>query len=165
MVSIKSIVGINKKVVFATAWRLARNAAERHGGKPSQFFPECLKAAWSQYRQVDQIGLAWAGSEWSKHGIERIYFNDLAQHAGLNCQHDINGNISSASFQGRSISADSARKIGFEFDYSKFFWDINNQKFVFHNVPFEYQGDILVSVLTNSIESIFKRRHVCWLPK
>jgi len=37
---------INKKQLFKTAWGLAKNAAWSFGGKPVEYFAECLKKAW-----------------------------------------------------------------------------------------------------------------------
>ena len=37
---------INKKQLFKTAWGSAKNAAWSFGGKPVEYFAECLKKAW-----------------------------------------------------------------------------------------------------------------------
>lgn len=53
----------NKKGMFRYAWKNAKYAAKLHGGKPSQYFSECLKLAYkdalnSQKHYVEEIDKA-----------------------------------------------------------------------------------------------------------
>jgi hypothetical protein len=48
--------------------------------------------------------IAIGGRRWTKNGHDRIYINDWAEFAGLETSHYNTGNVSSASFQGRSIA-------------------------------------------------------------
>ena len=43
---------VDKKQLFKTAWGLAKNAAWSFGGKPVEYFAECLKKAWSFVKPV-----------------------------------------------------------------------------------------------------------------
>lgn len=48
--------------------------------------------------------VAIGGRRWTKSGHDRVYINDWAAFAGLETSHYGTGNVSSASFQGRSIA-------------------------------------------------------------
>lgn len=43
---------MNTKTVMNGAWKIARQAAERHGGKASEYIAESLKMAWAIYKKV-----------------------------------------------------------------------------------------------------------------
>ena len=54
---------------------------------------------------------AIGGSRWQKNGMDRVYINNWAQFAGIETSHYGTGNISSASYQGESISNSQAYKL------------------------------------------------------
>lgn len=52
---------------------------------------------------VDTL-VAIGGRRWQKNGMDRVYINDWAAHAGLETSHYKTGNVCGATFQGRSIA-------------------------------------------------------------
>ena len=55
--------------------------------------------------------VAIGGNRWQKNGMDRVYFNDWAELAGLEVTRYNTGNISSASYQDRGISNSQAYKL------------------------------------------------------
>lgn len=55
--------------------------------------------------------VAIGGNRWKRGDKDRVYFNDWAEMAGLELGHYNTGNISSASYQGESISNSQGHKI------------------------------------------------------
>ena len=43
---------MNTKTVMIGAWKIARQAAERHGGKSSEYIAESLRLAWAIYKKA-----------------------------------------------------------------------------------------------------------------
>lgn len=43
-----------KKQLMAGAWKIARNAQKKFGGKVSEYFAQSLKRAWMLYKQAEK---------------------------------------------------------------------------------------------------------------
>src|SRR5690625_4471244 len=43
---------MNTKTVMIGAWKIAKQGAERHGGKASEYIAESLKMAWAIYKNA-----------------------------------------------------------------------------------------------------------------
>jgi len=104
------------KNVMKKAWSIARNAAAKFGGKAMEYIAMALRMAWEEVKgmkkavidRIDEL-TALGFKRWQKNGMDRLYINATA--LGLNCTHYKTGNISSAEFQGESISNSHARQM------------------------------------------------------
>ncbi|MCX4543752.1 hypothetical protein [Streptomyces sp. NBC_01565] len=70
---------------------------------------------------------AIGGSRWQRGDMDRIYFNNPAQLAGLETSHYKTGNISGAHWQGELISNSQAYKLATSID--KLWYDLADGKF------------------------------------
>lgn len=77
-------------------------------------------------KRMQQIG----GNRWQKKGMDRVYFNDLPQRAGMDVSKYKSGNISSASLRGRGISNSKAKEIYGNLASSKVYYDRTKRKMV-----------------------------------
>lgn len=105
---------MTKREIMTTAWTLAREGADKFGGKPAQYIAEALRIAWKESKtmnkpiteRIDEL-TAMGFNRWQKNGMDRMYIN--ASTLGLDCCYYKTGNISGATFRGKSISNNEAR--------------------------------------------------------
>jgi hypothetical protein len=73
---------VNRRQIFRNAWRIARNAASRHGGRPAQYIAQAMGMAWALLaranlpRLAGQIGRIQGvvrANAYEKEGRRRIY--------------------------------------------------------------------------------------------
>lgn len=110
------------KNIMRKAWEIAREAAKRFGGKAAQYIAGALRMAWKEARKmtkditerIDEL-TAMGFNRWQKNGMDRMYIN--ASTLGLECTYYKTGNISSAKFQGYSISNSEASRMKFAKTY------------------------------------------------
>ena len=97
--------------VMKKAWEIAHGAAEKFGGKVTQYMPDAMRMAWAAERSVDKIAeLEGKGfKRWTKGNFDRLYIN--ASQLGLVCTYYSSGNISGAWFQGTKISNSEGRRM------------------------------------------------------
>lgn len=68
--------------------------------------------------------IAAGGKRWTTGDKDRVYFNDLATRAGLECERYKTGNVCSASFRGESISNAAATRISSALYSAKLYLDL-----------------------------------------
>ena len=96
------------KQIMKKAWEIAKEAAKKFGGRAVEYIAEALRMAWAESRKPADITerieeLTRLGfNRWQKNGMDRMYIN--ASTLGLSCTYYKTGNISSAEFNGKSIS-------------------------------------------------------------
>ncbi|MGW9371218.1 hypothetical protein ACWGVR_14545 [Streptomyces xanthophaeus] len=71
--------------------------------------------------------VAIGGNRWQRNGMDRVYFNNPAQLAGLETSHYKSGNISGATWQGQPTSNSQAYKLASSID--KLWYDTADGKF------------------------------------
>ena len=119
------------KKVMEKAWRIAKEAAEKFGGRAIEYIAMALKEAWKEIKamgkdimdripELESMGF----HRWQKNGMDRMYIN--ASDLGLTCWYYKSGNISSAEFNGEIISNTKARGLKF----SKTYIDLIKRKLV-----------------------------------
>ncbi len=74
--------------------------------------------------------LGAGGNRWQKNGMDRIYFNNIAERAGISANRYKSGNISSASLSGKGISNSKAREIISTLESGKVFYDRKARRMV-----------------------------------
>lgn len=78
---------------------------------------------------VTLAGLQKAGgNRWQKNGMDRVYFNNITEKAGMKINRYNTGNISSAAIKRRGISNAQAREITRAINESKVFYDRKTKK-------------------------------------
>ncbi len=111
------------------AWSIAKDAEKRFGVNARQYMAEALRIAWAivkngtmevkdRIEELEEKGF----SRWTKGNLDRLYIN--AAQLGLVCSYYKTGNVSSAYFNGVSISNAEARRM----KGSKTFIDIKSGK-------------------------------------
>ncbi len=87
-------------------------------------------------RKLIEIG----GKEWQKNDKYRIYFNAgmIAKIGGLEWDTYNSGHICGTSYKGESISHNRAQKILSWLGLSKFYYDVNDDKFRKALAPYEH---------------------------
>ena len=105
---------MTKKQIMTAAWRLAKKAAKKFGGKAVEYISGALKMAWAAVKTVNYVEKMQAKgfSYWSTadHKIKRLYLN-IKKSGLLNVDYYKSGNISSAEWMGNPISNSEARKL------------------------------------------------------
>jgi len=119
--------------IMARAHEIARNCEGDYQAR----LAIGLRQAWAEYR------LQQLGNRWQKNGMDRIYFNGLAEWYGLRCTYYNTGNISSATLNGERISNNSARKIGAAIGWGKVWFDLNTGRFEYKNLTPEHAETII----------------------
>ena len=122
------------KQIMVNAWRIAKEAAAKFGGRAYEYIAMALREAWKEIKsmkkdlmdripELESMGF----SRWQKNGMDRMYIN--ASTLGLTCRYYKTGNISSAEFNGKMISNCQARRIKF----SKTYIDLIKRRLVSDN--------------------------------
>lgn len=93
------------------------------------------------------------GSEWQKGDKHRIYFNNLSEIYGLNCEYYNSGNICGADLNGERISNGQAKKLIGKLLSCKVWYDLVDGKF-WHTAP---QGDTAAADMCKVIKSKIKQ--------
>lgn len=97
------------KQIMKKAWEIAKAAAERFGGKASQYIAEALRMAWAMVKgagrkiidRIDEL-TAIGFSRWQKYGKDRLYIDPEKLGLSYGCYKS--GSISWAEYRGESIS-------------------------------------------------------------
>lgn len=109
------------KKIMKRAWEIAKNAAEKFGGKAREYMAEALRMAWAeakgavkQSREDIIAALTKKFGRWTKKAsngkvYDRIYFN--ATDLGMEVSYYKTGNVSNATINGESISNCEARRV------------------------------------------------------
>lgn len=79
-----------------------------------------LRMTEQQVNALKAIG----GKEWEKGTMHRMYFNNLAELSGLECEFYGTGNVASATLDGEHISNGSASKMLGRLGFGKFWIDL-----------------------------------------
>lgn len=95
------------KKVMTNAWKIAKDAAKKFGGKAIEYISGALKMAWKmakgltneQIKVLEDKGF----SRWTKYGKDRLYFN-LVKADLMEVSYYKSGYISYSKFQGEEIS-------------------------------------------------------------
>ena len=74
--------------------------------------------------------LAAGGKRWQKNNMDRVYFNNLSEKAGLSVDRYKSGFISSASLRGKGVSNSKAGEIASSLSASKVFYDRGTRRMV-----------------------------------
>lgn len=119
------------KSIMKNAWRIARNAAAKFGGRAAEYIAEALRIAWAESRKavrsiVDRIDelTAMGFKRWTKNGMDRMYVN--ASTLGLICTYRHTGSIQCAEFRGEQIS----NSQGYRLQGSKTYIDLKLRRIV-----------------------------------
>jgi len=116
----------NVKKIMSTAWTIAREGADKFGGKVREYFSTALRIAWAESR-VRTIGDMIPDLErmgfrrWTKGSYDRMYIN--ATDRGLEVEYYNSGNPRYAEFQGYHVSNTEARSML----YAKTYIDLNGK--------------------------------------
>jgi hypothetical protein len=106
------------KEVMKNAWQIVKEAIAKFGGNCREYMGEALRIAWAEFKAkkahkdvMDQISdlEAMGFKRWQKNGMDRLYVD--ARRIGLEVSYYKTGNVSSASFDGYSISNSEARRM------------------------------------------------------
>lgn len=129
-------IGKRKGVSYEKAKPVAMKAKAGVAGKPLGGDRKILAASATAragrmkppitLKRMQQIG----GNRWQKKGMDRVYFNDLPQRAGMDVSKYKSGNISSASLRGRGISNSKAKEIYGNLADSKVYYDRTKRRMV-----------------------------------
>lgn len=95
------------KEIMNNAWKIAKNAAKKFGGKAIEYIAGALKMAWKmtkglsekQIKALEDKGF----SRWTKYGKDRLYF-DMVKAGFMEVSYYKSGYISYSKFQGEEIS-------------------------------------------------------------
>lgn len=104
------------KEIMKSAWRIAKEAAAKFGGKAIEYIAQALRMAWEGAKgmkkditeRIDEL-TAKGFKRWQKNGMDRMYIN--ASTLGLICSYYKTGNVRDAYFNGESISNSEARRM------------------------------------------------------
>ena len=91
-----------------------------------------MKPPLSPRRMIKEQG----GSRWQKAGKDRIYFNGIAQRAGLKTSHYKSGYVSNATYRGQGISNSRAAQMEGVFRDAKVFYDAKTRKITANKTDF-----------------------------
>jgi hypothetical protein len=95
------------KEIMTNAWKIAKNAAKKFGGKAIEYIAGALKMAWKMTKGLSEKtikALEDKGfSRWTKYGKDRLYFN-LVKAGLMEVSYYKSGYISYSKFQGEEIS-------------------------------------------------------------
>ena len=86
------------------------------------------------------------GTEWEAHGKHRIYFNDLAEYVGLDCDYYNTGNVSSARLNGEKISNTRASAMLSQLNSGKIWFDYADSKFYGKGMDAEFMKTICAAI-------------------
>ena len=138
---------MNKSQIFKAAHKLAKSVHVA-GDCYRVTFGAALKIVIAESKAPSKIeSLLAIGSEWVKGDIHRIYFNNLAQHIGLDVSFYKTGNVSSANIFGESISNTKARQLLNVLEFGKVFFDVKNAVFAQNGkLPKEMFEQIVYSI-------------------
>ena len=105
---------VSKKQIMTAAWRVAKKAATKFGGKVIEYISGALKMAWAAVKTVNYVQSMEAKgfSYWSTadHKIKRLYLN-IKKAGLLEVEYYKSGNVSSAVWMGNPISNNEARHL------------------------------------------------------
>lgn len=105
---------VSKQQIMTAAWRLAKKAAKKFGGKTIEYISGTLKMAWGAVKTVKYVRVMESKgfNYWSTadHKIKRLYLN-IKKAGLLNVEYYKSGNISSAEWMGNPISNNEARHL------------------------------------------------------
>lgn len=93
------------------------------------------------------------GNEWQKGDKHRIYFNNLSEIYGLNCEYYNSGNICGADLNGERISNSKAKQLIGKLLSCKVWYDVNEGKLM-STVP---QNDTAAAEMCKIIRSKIKQ--------
>lgn len=95
------------KKVMTNAWKIAKDAAKKFGGKAIEYISGALKMAWKMAKGLtnEQIkALEGKGfNRWTKYGKDRLYF-DMVKAGFMEVSYYKSGFISYSKLQGEEIS-------------------------------------------------------------
>lgn len=95
------------KEIMTNAWKIAKNAAKKFGGKAIEYISGALKMAWKMTKGLtnEQIkALESKGfNRWTKYGKDRLYF-DMVKAGFMEVSYYKSGFISYSKLQGEEIS-------------------------------------------------------------
>ena len=102
---------VSKQQIMTAAWRLAKKAAKKFGGKAIEYISGTLKMAWAAVKYV-RVMESKGFNYWSTadHKIKRLYLN-IKKAGLLNVEYYKSGNVSSAEWMDNPISNSKARKL------------------------------------------------------
>lgn len=102
------------KEVMCKAWKIARNAAKKFGGKAIEYIGGALKMAWEMAKKLTEKQIEILESKgfnrWTKYGKDRLYF-DLEKAGLMKVSRYKTGNISSAYYKGEKIANSQASRL------------------------------------------------------
>lgn len=106
------------KKIMKNAWKIAKDAANKFGGKAIEYIAGALKIAWKEAKKADngltagkvKALIAKGFSRWTKYDKDRLYF-DLEKAGLLEIDRYKSGRISYSEFQGEAISHSLASKL------------------------------------------------------
>lgn len=106
------------KKVMTNAWMIAKDAANKFGGKAIEYIAGALKMAWKEAKKADnglnagqvKALIVKGFSRWTKYDKDRLYF-DLEKAGLLEIDRYKSGRISYSEFQGEEISHSFASKL------------------------------------------------------
>lgn len=134
---------VDKSRLFKRAWRIKR--------EQELTFSIALKTSWSIEKgttnMITEEKLEKAGGKlWEKAGMRRMYFNNLNDYIGLECNYYKTGNISSANLNGTSISNNKARGIKSQLYNGKVYFDLNNKEFGYKYINEELAEEVIEGI-------------------
>jgi hypothetical protein len=91
--------------------------------------------------------VAVGGSRWQKHGLDRIYFDDLSRWYGVETERYKSGNIASARFRGERISNAEARRIIGRFLDARLWWDVQSGRWEGRGLTDTDRDEIVAAIL------------------
>lgn len=98
---------MTKANIMVNAWKIAKNAAKKFGGKAIEYIAGALKMAWKMAKGLSEKtikALEDKGfSRWTKYGKDRLYF-DMIKAGFMEVSYYKSGFISYSKFQGEEIS-------------------------------------------------------------
>lgn len=140
------------KEIMTNAWKIAKDAAKKFGGKAIEYIAGALKMAWKmakgltneQIKALEDKGF----SRWTKYGKDRLYFN-LVKADLMEVSYYKSGYISYSKFQGEEISHSFASEL-----LGVKVW-IDVQTGEMHSKAYdEYSEGIVVDLAKKALQSI-----------
>jgi hypothetical protein len=88
------------------------------------------------------------GNEWKTDDgkYHRVYFNDLAELAGLECTYYKTGNVRSARYRGEKISNNKAKKLLWKFRSVKLWWDCRAEEWGSKGLDADEQAELVAAI-------------------
>ena len=97
----------------------------------------------NRHTAIQQGGREWKTQDGKYH---RVYFNDLAERAGLVCAYYDTGNVSSASLNGERISNSQARRLLSHYDGCKLWWDCQTERWGSKGLDADEQAELVATI-------------------